>query len=84
MPGRAPLLSTAEVAKWLGFSPRTICLWAECGDLPATKIGRQWRFRATDIESLLGRETSSEIHSPHLAKLLRRNSGRQGGYHADR
>jgi len=48
-----PLLSTAAVAKWLGISSRTICLWAECGEIPAIKIGRQWRFREEELRRWL-------------------------------
>ncbi len=46
---REPLLTTAAVAKWLGVSPRTVCLWAECREIPAIKIGRQWRFREGEL-----------------------------------
>jgi excisionase family DNA binding protein len=44
-----PLLTTAAVAKWLGISTRAVCLWAECKELPAIKIGRQWRFRRDEL-----------------------------------
>ena len=50
---RKPLLSTAAVAKWLGVSPRTVCLWAECSEIPAVKVGRQWRFRQEDVTQWL-------------------------------
>ncbi len=50
---KGPLLSTAEIARWLGVSPRTICLWAECGEMPAIKVGRQWRFREEDVRRWL-------------------------------
>lgn len=46
---REPLLSTAAVARWLGVSTRAVCLWAECKEIPAIKIGRQWRFRQEDL-----------------------------------
>jgi excisionase family DNA binding protein len=46
-------LSTAIVARWLGISPRTVCFWAECGEIPALKIGRQWRFREEEIRRWL-------------------------------
>ena len=46
---REPLLTTAAVAKWFGVSPRTVCLWAECREIPAIKIGRQWRFREGEL-----------------------------------
>jgi excisionase family DNA binding protein len=46
---REPLQTSATVAKWLGIAPRTVCLWAACKDIPAIKIGRQWRFRESEI-----------------------------------
>ncbi len=46
-----PFLTTAAVAKWLGYSVRTICLWAESGQIPAVKIGRQWRFQETEVSA---------------------------------
>lgn len=58
---REPLLSTAAVARWLGVSTRTICLWAECRELPAIKIGRQWRFREGEL--------SAWLQSPSAAKV---------------
>lgn len=47
------LLTTAAVAKWLGISTRAVCLWAECRELPAMKIGRQWRFRQDEMQEWL-------------------------------
>jgi excisionase family DNA binding protein len=47
------LLTTAAVAKWLGISTRAVCLWAECRELPAMKIGRQWRFRPDEMREWL-------------------------------
>jgi excisionase family DNA binding protein len=46
-------ISTAAVARWLGISTRTVCFWAECGEIPALKIGRQWRFREEEIRRWL-------------------------------
>lgn len=48
-----PLLTTAAVAKWFGISTRTLCLWAECKEIPAMKIGRQWRFREGELADWL-------------------------------
>ena len=48
-----PLLTTAAVAKWLGISTRAVCLWAECKELPAIKVGRQWRFRREELRAWL-------------------------------
>jgi excisionase family DNA binding protein len=44
------LLTTQEVASRLHLATRTVCLWAECGVLPAFRVGRQWRFHASAIE----------------------------------
>ncbi len=52
--GRAPLLSSAEVAGWLGVSPRTVCFWAELGEMPGFKLGRQWRFSEAEVRKWLG------------------------------
>src|SRR5262249_62336601 len=51
---KAPFLSTAAVARWLGISTRTVCFWAECGEIPAMKIGRQWRVRGDGNCCLVG------------------------------
>ena len=45
--------NTAEVARLLRISVRTVCVWAECSELPAFKVGRQWRFRRDDISAWL-------------------------------
>ncbi len=50
-----PLLTTTEVAGALRVSKRTVCLWAECGDLPALRIGKQWRFRRKEFFDWLER-----------------------------
>jgi len=50
---KVPFLSTAAVARWLGISPRTVCFWAECGEIPAVKVGRQWRFREEELQNWL-------------------------------
>ena len=50
-----PFLSTAAVARWLGISTRTVCFWAECGEIPALKVGRQWRFREEELRRWLDR-----------------------------
>lgn len=51
------LLTTAEVAKCLRIAPRTVCTWAECNELPAIKVGRQWRFRRANVMQWLEHST---------------------------
>lgn len=56
-----PLLTTAAVAKWFGISTRAVCLWAECKELPAIKVGRQWRFRREELGRWLQNEGGGKM-----------------------
>jgi excisionase family DNA binding protein len=57
----AKLLDTYDVAAMLGVSPRTVCLWAEIGELPGLKIGqRKWKFLESDIIKFLEKGQSSK------------------------
>ena len=58
---REPLLTTAAVAKWLGISTRTVCLWAECEEIPAIKLGRQWRFREGQLSDWLKTPKAAKV-----------------------
>jgi excisionase family DNA binding protein len=63
------LVTTGYVSKWLGIPARTLCLWAECGEIPAIKLRRQWRFRRSDIKvwyESRAKQTSSESASKLL------------------
>ena len=55
------LLTTAAVARWLGISTRAVCLWAECKEIPAIKIGRQWRFRQDELREWLQNAQSRKL-----------------------
>jgi len=62
------LLTSAEVAQYLRISARTVRLWAECAVLPAVRVGKQWRFRRTELEGFLKASEGSfdELRpSPH-------------------
>lgn len=53
-----PFLRSAEVSSWLGVSQRTVCLWAELDEIPAFKLGHQWRFREAALRKWLeGRQS---------------------------
>jgi excisionase family DNA binding protein len=65
---REPLLTTAAVARWLGVSTRAICLWAECQEIPAIKLGRQWRFRHEEIAKWLQSPGASKVKNPYLSR----------------
>jgi excisionase family DNA binding protein len=65
---REPLLTTAAVAKWLGISTRAVCLWAECKEIPAIKIGRQWRFRQEELSEWLKSPRVEKVRNDPVAR----------------
>jgi excisionase family DNA binding protein len=46
-------MDTAEVARYLKMHVKTIVNMVERGDLKAYKVGRQWRYRRSDIDAYL-------------------------------
>ena len=50
-----PLLTTSAVSKWLGIATRTLCLWAECKEIPAIKVGHVYRVRREDLDAMMAR-----------------------------
>ncbi|MDR3708117.1 MAG: ATPase, T2SS/T4P/T4SS family [Capsulimonadaceae bacterium] len=52
------LLTIDEAAKFLGTSKSTLYRLLGQGDLSATKVGKQWRFRKSDLRAYLNRDAS--------------------------
>jgi excisionase family DNA binding protein len=46
-------LSTAEAAKRLGITPRTLYRFIDQGDIPAYRFGRVIRLKATEVDSFI-------------------------------
>nr|BDT27411.1 helix-turn-helix domain-containing protein [Bacteriovorax sp. HI3] len=44
-------LSVLEVAHYLGISKETIYRWLEAEKIPAHKIGKQWKFQISEIDT---------------------------------
>lgn len=51
----AAFLTTDDVLGYLKVNARTIYRLIRTGELPAVRIGRQWRFRRTDLDDWLDR-----------------------------
>ena len=49
-------LTTEEVLNYLKTTPRTIYRLIRSGELPAVRIGRQWRFRRADLDQWVERQ----------------------------
>jgi len=52
-----PLLSEIDAGKLLGLHPKTVQRLARKGDLPAIRVGRYWRFRASLLNAWI------DVHS---------------------
>jgi len=46
-------LSTAEAAKRLGITPRTLYRFIDQGDIPAYRFGRVIRLKAQEVDSFI-------------------------------
>lgn len=53
---RDELLGAGEVAEYLGVHQGTVYRWCREGRLPCVKLGKYWRLRKRDLESLLAQE----------------------------
>ncbi|HZQ17873.1 MAG TPA: helix-turn-helix domain-containing protein [Terriglobales bacterium] len=53
-----PLLDTEEAAKLLRIHPKTLRRSARLGEIPATRIGRLWRFRVSVLNDWFDRIAS--------------------------
>ena len=52
-------LTTEEVLAYLKVTPRTIYRLIRSGELPAVRIGRQYRFRRADLDGWLDRQRTT-------------------------
>ena len=57
-------LTTEEVLEYLQVNLRTVYRLIKAGKIPAVRVGRQWRFRKTDIDAWL------ESQRPRAARPL--------------
>ena len=47
-------LKSADAAQMLGVHEKTLQRRARAREIPATKLGHDWRFRRSDLERVLG------------------------------
>lgn len=63
-----PLMSEVEAAQFLGgLHPKTVQRMARRGELPAYRIGRYWRFRASELCAWLALQSTRQ-NSPTAQK----------------
>ena len=56
---KSAFLTTEEVLTCLKVTPRTIYRLIKTGELPAVRIGRQWRFRRADLDEWIDRQRTA-------------------------
>jgi excisionase family DNA binding protein len=54
-------LTTDEVLEYLQVNLRTVYRLIKAGNIPAVRVGRQWRFRKSDIDAWLELERSHSV-----------------------
>jgi excisionase family DNA binding protein len=63
-------LTVAEVADHLQLSMETVYMYARTGVLPATKIGKHWRFSIDRIEEWMSRRVDEATDGGELVSVL--------------
>jgi len=53
-------LSVEEIAAHLGVNPDTIYKWIERKSMPAHKVGRLWKFKASEVDEWVRAGTAGE------------------------
>ena len=50
------IYSLEQVCDWLGFNRKTVIKWIESGELVASKLGRAYRIRQSDLDDFIIRK----------------------------
>ncbi len=64
------LLSIKQVAKYLGVSEKTVYRLVKKGEIPAIKVGNQWRFNQQEIDGWLRLERPEAYVAEHFDEFL--------------
>lgn len=63
-----PVMNVAQIAAYLQVSTRTVYSMAAAGEIPAAKVGDQWRFLRPEIDrwlAMLSRKTVGDLGEDH-------------------
>jgi excisionase family DNA binding protein len=56
-----PLLDDKQAGELLGLHPKTLQRLARQGDIPAIRIGRYWRFRASSLNAWVDLQSTCQL-----------------------
>ena len=76
MTSQDDILTISDVAHLLKVAETTVYGLVQKGDLPAFKVGGQWRFRRTAIDSWIEVKTQAAGTNRPPARNRRRSAGR--------
>jgi excisionase family DNA binding protein len=66
-----PLLNDAEAAQFLGgLHPKTVQRMARRGEIPAYRVAKYWRYRASELSDWLVLHSSGQNPPAHTRKEL--------------
>jgi excisionase family DNA binding protein len=71
----AVVITVQEAAQMLKLHPRTIMNMARRGEIPSTKIGRQWRFDAAVLEKWLAEQMAINGRAKAVESLSAEEAG---------
>lgn len=54
-------LNVEEIAKHLGIAPITIYRWVEKGAMPSHRLGKFWRFKASEVDHWIDKGEAKDI-----------------------
>ena len=63
------LLNSQEAAKLLGVHPKTLMQIARRGKVPAVRVGKFWRFRASALDSWVGSVGGRLVDNPYVSRI---------------
>lgn len=55
------IMNLKEVAKYLGLNERTVYNLVRRCEIPATKIGRQWRVKKENLDEMFKEERKTKL-----------------------
>lgn len=64
-----PWLSVEGIAEHLGVSKETIYKWLDKKKIPAHRVGKLWKFKATEVDSWIFAGGASEPNSRKEADI---------------
>ena len=69
-PSFEPLIDNVAAAELLKIHPKTLQRMARRGEVPAVRIGRYWRFRASQLDSWVQSQVNSSRQPCRTESLL--------------